>query len=537
MKSQQQIRNDRILIMCMMLIGIASLIFLIGITDAVSLEEIKRYQESGTNIFNTYNTMGGGYGGGQILYFHHDTVESPVGYEGLQITPAGQSEVDESITVVNTAGLKIIDPYITLSTYPATTVLSAGLWRFRTFHYVNSATGTTSIVFSVYNRTTTGTMTKLFDVKSEDINSLTPIEYLTPYVQQNDYKIANTDRLVINVSANTTHSANIITHFVYEGAIHTSHVQTPLPLSYTIPPMINESYAYLPGRTGNGQTFNKLVNFEGIKNITDPYIIDNRDGLINIINTDNSSDNYPIGLNIVSLGSPNAYGFRVDSDYIGISNLMDSPLATYSYGINSEIYNCDGIHNCYAFYGDVEGTSLNKFGFIMYADFNQFNGVLQNFGSEYFDDLGTGTVYSSGGFLTTTSDEKIKTNITPYTSNTTKLKNVIPIQYYFSKESGLKTDEQITGFSAQNLLSSIPEAVSVKNDLTKTHKRDSNGKIIESFIPVLNPDGTQSETYSISDRAIIAVLVNSVKEQQTKIEKQDIEIAILKAKVDKLVKP
>ena len=54
-------------------------------------------------------------------------------------------------------------------------------------------------MFEVYNRTTGGTETLLFTTTSDDVNALTPTEYLTSYVQTSSYQTSLNDRLVVKV--------------------------------------------------------------------------------------------------------------------------------------------------------------------------------------------------------------------------------------------------------------------------------------------------------------------------------------------------
>lgn len=318
---------------------------------------------------------------------------------------------------------------------------------------------------------------------------------------------------------------------------------------------INESYAYLPGRAGGqtlygGTTTGDNLNLysnplnDGFVSISSNYIANCQvwidpyceTSTLDVLNSNTTNLNYPIGIYGKAINSTTGLGIYGIGSLTGISSsVYHLTPDDLTYGADLENFGGFGDNTNYGAFISAYGGSHN-YGVTVSGDYNEFYGELQNYGSEYFDDLGDGSVEVVGGYLTTVSDEKAKTNIIPFTSNITKLKSVVPISYYFNEKSGLDTTQQYTGFSAQNLLSSIPEAVSVKKDFIKSAKKVGK-EVVRTSTPVLNPDGTQSETYSISDRAIIAVLVNSVKEQQEKIDKQDIEIAILKAKVDKLVKP
>jgi len=143
---------------------------------------------------------------------------------------------------------------------------------------------------------------------------------------------------------------------------------------------------------------------------------------------------------------------------------------------------------------------------------------LQTTGTVRFMNLGAGTVMSdSGGNLTSVSDEKLKTDIKPFSISALEaLKKVIPITHKFKPESGLDTNNFYTGFSAQNLETAIPLAVYTKQDVNyeTITKKDKNGKEYPETIEIpLN-----TTTKSISDRTIIATLILGIQEQQKQID-------------------
>ena len=173
-------------------------------------------------------TGSAGGAGGQILYFRHANSTDLPTYEGLVTVPAGGTAADESVFITSGGGPVIIDSYITDIGYPALTEIPAGLWRFRTYHYVNKDPGITTAVFQVYNRSSSGTETLLFTATSDDIDAETPTEILTSYVQTAPFKVQLNDRIVVKVSMATTSAAAIQAHFVYDGTRHTSHIQTVL---------------------------------------------------------------------------------------------------------------------------------------------------------------------------------------------------------------------------------------------------------------------------------------------------------------------
>ncbi len=105
---------------------------------------------------------------------------------------------------------------------------------------------------------------------------------------------------------------------------------------------------------------------------------------------------------------------------------------------------------------------------------------------------GAGTAtFDASGNISSVSDIRLKENIRPFTTGIEAIKQLNPILYSYTKESGLdQTKLDYPGFSAQNIQAVIPEAI-----------------------------GTNKAGYlGYSDRGVIAALVNAVKTQQTQID-------------------
>lgn len=97
---------------------------------------------------------------------------------------------------------------------------------------------------------------------------------------------------------------------------------------------------------------------------------------------------------------------------------------------------------------------------------------------------GSGTAtFDANGLISSVSDERLKTIRGPFTAGLAELLKINPIRYNWNELSGLDQENIYTSFSAQNVMKWIPEAV---------------GKNLNGF-------------YSISDRVLIAALVNAVK--------------------------
>jgi len=122
-------------------------------------------------------------------------------------------------------------------------------------------------------------------------------------------------------------------------------------------------------------------------------------------------------------------------------------------------------------------------------------------GTEQFANFGAGTLSTdANGNLTVSSDERLKNIDGSFTRGLEAINGLNPINYHWNATSGLDTVNQYTGFSAQNVQAFIPEAVAT----------DSRGYL------------------TLTDRPIIAALVNAVKEIGGMIDKVSNGIAYLK---------
>ena len=115
-----------------------------------------------------------------------------------------------------------------------------------------------------------------------------------------------------------------------------------------------------------------------------------------------------------------------------------------------------------------------------------------------FDQYGNGTlVTDSSGNITASSDRSLKKDEAAFERGLADVLGLEPKTYKWTKESGYDTENTYCGFIAQDVEPFIPEAIG--------SKKTEDGAIIEG-------------TRTISDRPIIAALVNSVKELNKKIE-------------------
>jgi hypothetical protein len=113
-------------------------------------------------------------------------------------------------------------------------------------------------------------------------------------------------------------------------------------------------------------------------------------------------------------------------------------------------------------------------------------------GSVRFASLGSAganLITDVDGNVSVSSDERLKDIQDTFTTGLDAVLSIEPINYKWNEQSGMETEHTYTGFSAQNILASIPEAVA----------EDSRGFL------------------TLSDRPILAAVVNAIKELYQKI--------------------
>jgi len=117
--------------------------------------------------------------------------------------------------------------------------------------------------------------------------------------------------------------------------------------------------------------------------------------------------------------------------------------------------------------------------------------VLSGSGLMQLSQYGAGTLTSdASGNITASSDERFKDIQGDFNTGLEGVLNLHPILFKYNEESGLETEHTYAGFSAQNVKEHIPFGTG----------EDSKGYL------------------SLQDRAIMAALVNSIKELKSEIE-------------------
>ncbi len=124
--------------------------------------------------------------------------------------------------------------------------------------------------------------------------------------------------------------------------------------------------------------------------------------------------------------------------------------------------------------------------------------VINGDGTMQFPAYGAGTAtFDASGNITSVSDVRLKDIQGYYNGGLNELMNVNPIIYKWNEKSGMEMQHNYIGFSAQNIRSSLG----------------------------MDAIGINQQGYlSIQDRAILATLVNAIKEQQKEIEELKMKI-------------
>lgn len=160
---------------------------------------------------------------GVVLYF--DSSTSGIGdYEVISTYPDTNIEKDEYTSVTNQT-LEFAQYSTILSL--GRTLIDAGLWEFGLYTYVDVNSGTSSLIASVYSRTSGGTESLLFNVESHPITNTVVGLNITDIVQP-QFIINSSDLLVVKISAKTTSLTPVNVHFVHSGNVNYSHIKTPL---------------------------------------------------------------------------------------------------------------------------------------------------------------------------------------------------------------------------------------------------------------------------------------------------------------------
>ena len=172
-----------------------------------------------------------------------------------------------------------------------------------------------------------------------------------------------------------------------------------------------------------------------------------------------------------------------------------------------------GTERTYRIYGSAVGSNTGSLVFARGTAAGYTDAVIFSYdGKLRFAAYGAGTlVTDSSGNVTASSDRRLKNVSGRFTRGLDAILQLQPKVYHWNEASGMNTEDVNVGFVAQDVQPAIPEAVgSMKTVDTK--EDDGTGKKVKKS------KREASEYLTLSDRPIIAALVNAVKELSAQIE-------------------
>lgn len=147
---------------------------------------------------------------------------------------------------------------------------------------------------------------------------------------------------------------------------------------------------------------------------------------------------------------------------------------------------------------------------------------LHTTGTVRFAGFGAGTlVTDSSGNVTASSDRRLKNVSGKFTRGLDAIMQIQPKVFTWKPESGMNTEDVNVGFIAQDVQDVIPEAVGTMKTRDVEEEDAQTGKKTK------HTKREAAESLTLSDRPIIAALVNAVKELKAKNDGLEARIAKL----------
>ncbi|MBK8477791.1 MAG: tail fiber domain-containing protein [Opitutaceae bacterium] len=144
---------------------------------------------------------------------------------------------------------------------------------------------------------------------------------------------------------------------------------------------------------------------------------------------------------------------------------------------------------------------------------------------------GAGTlVTDSSGNVTTSSDKRLKNVTGKFTRGLEAVAGLQPKTFTWKPESGMNPEDENVGFIAQDVQEFIPEAVGA----TKTNEYDEEDPKTGEKVKVRKREA--SPMLTLSDRPIIAALVNAVKELKSRNDELAARIVAIESNKAKATK-
>ena len=185
----------------------------------------------------------------------------------------------------------------------------------------------------------------------------------------------------------------------------------------------------------------------------------------------------------------NSSGYETESK-VGVLAYREGAVRVLSAGPNTSTRGAFNVHLCGANYtGAIDALTVS------------------NAGGLQLHQYGAGTlVTDTSGNVTASSDSRLKTVTGSFTRGLDDVLKLTPRTYRWNEKSGMNTEDENVGFIAQEVLGAVPEAVGTMKTTDYEEDDAATGK------KVRKSKREAAEYLTLSDRPIIAALVNAVKE-------------------------
>ena len=191
-----------------------------------------------------------------------------------------------------------------------------------------------------------------------------------------------------------------------------------------------------------------------------------------------------------------------------------------AYGVYGYAGNAGGGYN-YGVYGLLTGSN-NGAG--VYASISG-PALIGGQYAGYFDGLiltTNGTAYKpGGGSWTTTSDERLKTDITPFSDGMDVINQINPIKYKYNGTGGLPTESFYYGVKAQEMQEIAPYTVGTISLVVNQAETGTFNVIDQLAADSAGNEKAIIEALSFNYDALIYVMINALKEQDVKIAEME----------------
>jgi len=256
--------------------------------------------------------------------------------------------------------------------------------------------------------------------------------------------------------------------------------------------------------------------------------------LINVTSTNNPASKLLLKRTSVASSTSAEDLYWQAGNGLTIANDHTSSVTNSALGINFLVYNNGKATNAHigAEAGTTTGGPANivfgrRTGTSSYSETMRIN----TSGSVKINNLNASAdvVTSASGYLTTSSDARLKNEIGLITeSGIEVIKQIIP-KYFSWKED--ENNKQHLGFFAQDIHPVLPEAAPRALKYTEVGRDENDEPILEQ---VLDENGEPDYQWGFATQPIVAMLVKAIQEQQTLIESQQSQIDALTTRIEAL---